>query len=211
MRSKILRGARIGSVLLVSLVLLGCASVDRPPVRQDVGALFELDGRMAIRYQEKGYTVSINWRHADVSDDVVLTGPLGQTVAVLSAVPGKVQLNVPEQKFEAPAPESLTERVLGWRLPLAGLVYWVQAKAAPLQPATETRNAQGRLLRLAQAGWDIRYLDYDSDAASALPRRITLTQDAETALEAGVTPVSARNLEIKLIIDQWSPATLAPR
>jgi len=57
--------------------------------------------------------------------------------------------------------EELTERLLGFRIPLAGLADWVRGRPAPAPaPTLVRRDAAGRLAELEQSGWRIEYLEY---------------------------------------------------
>jgi outer membrane lipoprotein LolB len=89
------------------------------------------------------------------------------------------------REFRAADAESLTDQVLGFRLPLIGLADWVRGRAAPVPaPKRERRDAQGRLAELEQSGWKVQYLEY----AGALPARLTLTYPG---------------LELRLAISEW--------
>ena len=93
--------------------------------------------------------------------------------------------------------ESLTEQVLGWRLPLMGLQYWVQGLHSPATVAEIDKNPDGRVLAIRQDGWEIGYVSY----FPASP--------AQDMQGQGVRPkllmLSRRGLQIKLVIDTWGP------
>ena len=81
--------------------------------------------------------------------------------------------------------ESLTAQVLGFRLPLAGLADWVRGAASASSPAKEEKDAEGRLTKLEQAGWQIEYQDY----AGGRPSRMRLTYPG---------------IELRLAISKWN-------
>lgn len=147
---------------------------------------FELSGRIAVRYANDASSGNIAWRHAAGDDEMLITSPLGQGVARIVRSDGVVTLTTSDgHEYRAGDAETLTEQVLGYRLPLAGLADWVRGRAAP-GPAEETRDAEGRLDVLRQDGWRVEYLAYASDGA--LPSRLRLLYPG---------------LELRLAIGEW--------
>lgn len=145
---------------------------------------FELAGRIAVKYRDQAASGNLAWRHAAGSDELLITSPLGQGMARIVREGGEVVLTTPEgHEHRAADAESLTEQVLGFRLPLAGLADWVRARPAP-GPAQARRDAAGRLEALEQAGWRIEYLEY----AGALPSRLRLTYPG---------------LELRVAVSEW--------
>src|SRR5574341_1506073 len=132
---------RAASVLLAA-ILAACAQVEiKPPA----GPLeFDLAGRIAARYGNEAFTGNIGWRHAKTGDELLISTPTGQGVAQILRQGDAVLLKTAEgREFRASDSESLTERILGFRLPLEGLADWVQGKPSP---------------RLESRGWKIEYL-----------------------------------------------------
>jgi outer membrane lipoprotein LolB len=119
---------------------------------------------------------------------MLLTTPFGQGIARLARADGEITLTTQDgREFRAGDAETLTEQVLGFRLPLVGLADWVRGRAASKpapEPTRERRDASGRLTELEQSGWRIRYLEY----ADALPSRLALTFPG---------------LELRLAISEW--------
>lgn len=135
------------------LLLCACAQVDlRPPAQTE----FDLLGRIAARYKDDGFTGNVNWRHAADGDEMLITTPLGQGVARIVRQGDAVQLTTADGKeFRAADSESLTERVLGFRLPIEGLADWVQGKPSPT---------------LESRGWKVEYLERDEQKRPRLMR-----------------------------------------
>lgn len=127
---------------------------------------FDLVGRIAARYGAEAFTGNVQWRHAGNGDEMLITTPLGQGVARIVRQGEAVQLTTAEGKeFRAPDSESLTERVLGFRLPLEGLADWVQGRPSPALEARgwkieyQSRDEKGRptLMRLNYQGIELRF------------------------------------------------------
>ena len=151
------------AVALAALVA-ACAQIEiQPPT----GPLeFDLAGRIAARSGKEAFTGNIAWRHVKTGDELLISTPTGQGVARILRQGDAVVLRTSEgREYRAADSESLTERVLGFRLPLEGLADWVQGKPSP---ALESR------------GWKIEYQEYDEQKR---PRRLRLiNQDVEVRL-----------------------------
>jgi outer membrane lipoprotein LolB len=88
------------------------------------------------------------------------------------------------REYRAADAEALTEEVLGFRVPLAGLADWVQGKPSTESPASAEYAADGRLLTLQQQGWNVEYLEY----RGGRPSRMRLTYPG---------------IELRLAISEW--------
>jgi len=166
------------------VALAGCASPGLTIPSSDVE--FELSGRIAVRYRDDAGSGNIAWRHGARSDEMLLTTPFGQGVARLVRAGDEFTLTTQDgREYRASDAESLTEQVLGFRLPLRGLAEWVRGRAAPAPPPTRERtNASGRLAELEQSGWTVEYQEY----AGANPSRLRLTYPG---------------LELRVAISEW--------
>ncbi len=156
--------------LAAALLATACAAPELAPPAGP--AEFEIAARIAVRYGGEALTANLAWRHGAAADDLLITSPLGQGIARIARREGETTLSTPEpREYRAADPEALTEQVLGFRLPLAGLADWVRARAAP-GPSRARRDTAGRLAELEQSGWRIEYLEYD---AAARPARLRLS------------------------------------
>jgi outer membrane lipoprotein LolB len=151
-----------------SLLAAACAHVElKPPAAVE----FDLLGRIAARYAKDAFTGNLQWRHAATGDEMLITTPMGQGVARIVREGEAVQLTTADGKeYRAPDAESLTERTLGFRLPLEGLADWVQGRASPGVQAREVKASDGKLHALDQRGWHIDYQAYGDDDRPSLMR-----------------------------------------
>jgi outer membrane lipoprotein LolB len=173
-------------VAVFALLLAACATPRFSLPEQ--GTEFELAGRIAVRYRDDAGSGNIAWRHGRRIDEMLLTTPFGQGIARLARAGDEITLTTQDgREFRATDAESLTEQVLGFRVPLVGLADWVRGRAAATpapEPTLERRDAAGLLAELEQSGWKIKYLEY----ADARPSRLTL---------------SFPGLELRLAISEW--------
>ncbi|HKW38761.1 MAG TPA: lipoprotein insertase outer membrane protein LolB [Burkholderiales bacterium] len=146
---------------------------------------FELSGRVAVRSARDSGSARIFWRHSGDADEMLITSPVGQTIARISREDGVFRLQTGDRKdYRASDPEVLTEQALGWRLPLSGLPDWVQGRASPDRPAEVTGRA-GEGLDIRQDGWRVAYEEF----REGRPFRLRLSREG---------------IEIRLVVDQWS-------
>ncbi len=174
------------SILLLLLLLTACATP--VVVKNHSQPAFSFNGRVAIKHQSTRSNVSINWLHGAQEDDILLLAPLGQTVGKIHLEAQRVTLDYGGKQYQAEDAESLTEKVLGWNLPVAGLRYWIQAESAVCSVAQIERNAAGQVILMRQDGWEIHYVKYTDDSRDALPQRLELRRD---------------DIELTLLIDEW--------
>jgi len=168
--------------LAAALLLAACAELPRAPAE---GFEFELSGRFAARYRDEAASGLLAWRHRADADDVLLSSSFGQGMARITREGGRVTLTASDEKrYSAADAETLTEQVLGFRLPLRGLADWVRARPAAGAPAQPVYGQDGRLQSLEQHGWRIEYQGYEG----ARPTRLKLNYPG---------------LELRLAIGEW--------
>jgi outer membrane lipoprotein LolB len=178
---------------LSGLLLSGCASAPpahQPLVRPAQAELlpFVLNGRIAVKHDEERTSASLHWTHRPAEDEIFLFAPLGQTVARINRDAQGVTLDASDKQYAAENTEDLTQKVLGWRLPLEGMLYWVLALPVPDGKASVEHDAGGQVSVIKQDGWEIHYTRYAAQTPDSLPLRLTLQREG---------------VEIKFLIDEW--------
>jgi outer membrane lipoprotein LolB len=149
----------VRAVVLLAAFLAACAQVEIKPPEGPLE--FSLAGRIAARSGKESFTGNLTWRHAHGGDELLISTPTGQGVAQIVRQGDAVLLRTAEpREYRAADSEELTERVLGFRLPIEGLAQTVQGKPSP---ALEAR------------GWKVEYQEYD---AQKRPTRLRLTNGA---------------------------------
>src|SRR4051812_29593827 len=170
--------------VLVAFVAAGCAEL-QPSLTSDK-IEFELAGRIATRYRDEAASGNVAWRHSRDSDELLITTPVGSSVARVARTGSEVVLTTADQReHRATDAEALTEQVLGFRIPLAGLTDWVRARPRDQSPFSVVRGEDGRPASLEQNGWRIEYQEYRADG---LPVRMKLTYPG---------------IELRLAIHEW--------
>jgi outer membrane lipoprotein LolB len=181
---------RSGFLSLALLGLAGCANLpppDPPPARPSADRPFEVNGRFAVRFGEEGGSGRILWTHSPAADDLRILSPIGTGLAHIVRENGMYTLTTPDNVNATERdPDVLTERVLGWRLPLGGLPYWLRGRADPALPSETRLDGAQRVAELKQAGWTIEYQSYHLE--SGLPERLRVRRD---------------KLDLRLILEEW--------
>lgn len=189
---------------LITLLLSACASTPTPPANtttqaqalqqhiEKIAAIraFSLKGRIGVQADGKGFSGPITWQHQTERDIITLYSPLGSPVALIEKAGGKVTLtDAKGNMLTEDNLQTLTEKTLGWSLPLEGLTDWALGRPSGQRIQLQFRDADGRLIKLKQEDWDIDYQSYMRHEDAVLPQRLNLRR-----VEANV----------KLVVENWS-------
>lgn len=156
-----------------------------------VDSPFTVSGRLAVKNRNDGFSGALRWRHTADGDEILILSALGQGIARIERRGNAYVLTTADQKtYEADSAESLTQQVLGWQLPLKGLIYWVQGRVSPASPHTVNRTPLGDIASIEQDSWSIQYAEYEEVGTRRLPSRIEMANGT---------------LRLRLIIDEWQP------
>jgi outer membrane lipoprotein LolB len=154
--------------VMACCALAACATtrtVPPPSINWDqrVGTLqkagaWQLDGRAAVALGTQGWQATLNWREANDTAEVHLSGPFGIGALELKQTPAGLSLN------GAPPSEAVLAQVqdkLGFDLPIDDLHYWLLGVPNPAS---------------SQGGWTVVYDRYSPVAGDVLPTRLVLSR-----------------------------------
>jgi outer membrane lipoprotein LolB len=151
---------------------------------------WQLDGKLAVRTPQQSESARVQWAQDGDSFDIRLSGPAGLKATRIYGMPGGVRFEQGERRESAGSAEALSERLIGWPLPAAGLTYWLRglpARDVPPQAASYTE--QGWLAELEQAGWQLHFSQHQPVGNVVLPGRIEAARG---------------DVRITVIIKQWT-------
>ena len=188
---------------LLALALSACAPVVTTPEERDaerawqarrstLAGLNDWDaiGRISVQSGEQAWHASLVWEQRAADYRIRLLGPLGQGAVEIAGDASRVTLRTARgETYTAADPETLMADTLGWSVPLQGMRYWLLGRDDP--QAGEGRHKldpEGRLLTLAQGGWEVQYLSYLPESPLALPGKVQLGRG---------------DLQAKVVISRW--------
>jgi len=176
----------------LALALAGCAGVPRAvrsPVPFAADAAFAIDGRLSARRGQDAIAIAFSWAHAPPRDEFVVSSPLGQAIAELTgdaSIPRVEVRTADGRRDEATDWGILTERVVGFALPVRGLARWTQGAPRADAPYDVEIDTEGRIGVLRQDGCEIVYAYAD-----------------DSVLRPTVLRVRCHDLELRIAIDRW--------
>ncbi len=137
---------------------------------------WHLNGKLAVRTPRDSGSATIDWAQHQDRYLISLYGPLGTGGMTLSGRQGHIVLKTHDGKrYTADSPESLLAEHWGFKLPVSNLRYWVRGMPVPGIAAQTHTDRYGRLSALDQAGWHIRYDDYQTVQGVDLPSKVSIT------------------------------------
>ena len=192
------------SALAVILLLAGCASQPGPPSltsheearawqahQARVAGLdaWALSGRISVYTEDDSWSGKLRWRQGGRQFQIAFDAPMGMGAARLRSDEAGVFMEASNgQQYFAADAESLLYRFIGMRLPVTGLRYWVTGLPQPDLPSSLEYDGAGRLARMQQADWDIRYRGYLHVRNVDLPKKVFIENE---------------RLNVRLVIDRW--------
>ena len=189
------RAASHAFLAALAFVVAGCASTPyAPPAAMPLAGdePFAIDGRLSARRGNDAISLSFMWTHAAPRDEFVVTTPLGGAVAELSgdASTQRVEVRTADGRTDSARDwAALTERIVGFPLPVDGLAFWARGVPRADAPHTAEMDAAGRVDVLRQDGCEIAYAYADS--STRRPSQLRL---------------ACHDLELRIVIDRWRAA-----
>lgn len=150
---------------------------------------FSVQARIGVQTEGKGFSGSLHWQHDADHDAIELFSPLGGEVASMQKNVDEVTLIDASGRIQAAADaETLTQNLLGWRLPLQGLADWSLGRPHSAQIQALSLDERGLIVHLQQDDWLINYEHYSEQNGHLLPSKITLRNE---------------KLTLKILIEEW--------
>ncbi len=185
-----IRGAaRALAVSFASVVLVSaCATPSSSPPDRAYSGRFAVT--TARGEQRENVSGRFNFEVRGPQQLLELASPLGTTVARIEIEPdGARATGAGMQVVRGPDADALTEQLLGWRLPVSGLVDWIEGRPVPHRFARIERDG-ARIVLLEQDGWVIRLSEFFEGAGA--PRRLVMERPSG---------VNTPSVILRLIVD----------
>ena len=149
------RWMRGSATVIVLTLLAACQTTPIKPIAWQAGSRdalnFNASGRLAVKQNDKGSYANFDWDSNGKMQQLSVNTPLGNTVGELCQdSSGVVAIASNGETYQAATASELSERLMGFAIPVESLDLWAHGYYADNQP--HTVDEQGRLL---QAGWKI--------------------------------------------------------
>jgi len=157
--------------------LLACGTTTPPRMNDENSTVFKRSGRFALSAEKllpdnpdamQAVQGGFTWREDGDKLYLDFTSPLGATLARVRIEPRQAWLQTADgEELSASSAEELVEHLFGAAIPVTPLRHWLRGKldAEGIDPATQTDNvqydAQGRLTRFRQHGWQVTLSRHD--------------------------------------------------
>ena len=190
----------IVAMFVAALLITGCATrksvllpeIDSWDTRTDVlGSReeWEFSARIAVRANDDGFNGKLRWAQQVDTFQATVSGPLGiGTVRIDGDRNSAILTDKDGVRTELRDVEADLLYRYGWTIPVASLRYWALGIPDPAADARTVFDAEGRLSKLAQRGWDVTISRYRLGAGQLLPNRLTAA-NADT--------------RVRIVIDNW--------
>jgi outer membrane lipoprotein LolB len=183
------------AVVVLCLVTLGACATVPPGALDRTTQGRTIEGRLSVHYKdletakEESLSGRFVWTTSADDTELSLLDPLGQSVALIRSNARRSTITFRDgRRVDGDTPEALTEKTLGWTVPLRGLRAWLEGKPDAGSPVSTLDDG-----RLRQDRWTIRFVAADDAAAGAPPKRIDLNYPGPPA-----------EIEMRLVVDQRS-------
>lgn len=150
---------------------------------------WQLNGKLGVSDARGSGSGSLNWAQSGDAFRFELNAPVTGKTWLLTGDARHARLDgLQETAVHGIDAANLLREQLGWRVPIAELVWWVRGLRAPGQAELSLRP-DGLPARIHQAGWQVDFLDYDFSQQPALPRKIFAEQGES---------------KVRLVIQRWT-------
>ncbi|BFM20075.1 lipoprotein insertase outer membrane protein LolB [Gilvimarinus japonicus] len=186
------RAVKTTAALLAILLLSHCAQTPGPAPTEPVNSLaheqrlrtikqWHLKAKAGLRSPAQNGSARLDWQQNPDDFYISLSGPLGQGRVALNGDPNSVTLTQPDaEPLRAASAEALLYQQTGWELPVSLLTDWLLGLPAQTLPIDNlTRDHNGLLKTLNQAGWQLSYSGYQAVNDVFLPGKIIATRELD--------------------------------
>lgn len=137
---------------------------------------WRIKGRIGVRHQDRGGSASLQWEQHGATYSAHLHGPLGIGSVFIDGDDQHASLRDQHGSRTAASAEDLITQVTGWSIPVSPIRYWAKGMPDPTLSITSQRVEDGRLIELQQAGWTIKYSDYQPVDGFWLPHKVIMSR-----------------------------------
>lgn len=130
---------------------------------------WSLKGAFGFANSTENVQGKVFWSQADGNAQIHLLGPLGAGSVKLNLNPNFAVMQQGNKTYTETSADRLMLKVLGWKMPIGSLNYWLFGLADPRYKARYRLGENGEIVELKQSGWLIRFKQYKQDEGFTLP------------------------------------------
>lgn len=179
---------RVCLICLLSACSVAPVEPDMHYSRAAMRHLYELEhwsfeGRLALTGQNDSWSANISWEHSPESEQIKLSGPLGQGAVLISLTGNAVTIDRGGGDVQSSTqPEEFINQQLGMFVPVQSLRYWVVGLPEP------SNSYKDIGVGFNQSGWLNEYKQMQLVNNEAMPHKMTVMNN---------------QVKLKLVIDHW--------
>ncbi len=154
---------------------------------------WKLNGRLAITDNAEVWHLTVNWQQQDQNYKIHLSGPFGAGAVLLKGDDLGVIIKTSDNTTFATDAEQMLYEQTGVKIPIQSLFYWIRGlPSSKLTVSSQSIDEYGRLKKLSQNDWIIRFKRYKKNNDIYLPSKVFLKQGS---------------LDIRFVIEEWSTSS----
>ena len=192
----------ISSVILIT----SCAVTPKTVISKDIWQQriqqlnsikkWSVKGRISVNTAKQKFTSNLSWQHHPEQQQLLLYGSFGETYAELIQHTGMATLTLSnEEVYRSDTLAPLLHKMLGYKLPVGHLQYWIQGQVFPDSKSEQIFDKLGLLKEIHYQQWTIsykRYQHFELFDNISLPAKINITDGKVT---------------LRLSLRDWNKAT----
>jgi outer membrane lipoprotein LolB len=149
-----------------------------------------LKGRASVTYRGENWPFSLQWQQRTTQAyDLTIYHPLTRNrLGKLTKQAKNVSfIDSKGKTYRDTSAEHLLQQQLAIKIPIEGMQYWMRGIIAPHYPVESfLLDSVGRPTTIQQAGWTVRYTDYNGRAYDALPQRVDIIRTKPEAIKVKI-------------------------
>lgn len=196
---------RVLNTLLISFLiqLTACTTIPTPDAVDDPVLewsnrqtllneinFWNINGRLAVTNEAEVWHLSVKWKQQGQNYKIHLSGPFGAGAVQLIGDDSGVTIKDSEMSRFATNPEQLLYESTGVKIPIQNLFYWVRGLPNPDSViAKQLLDPYGRLNKITQDGWSVRFKRYKKVNKLYLPTKVFIKRNSR---------------DIRFVIEDWA-------
>jgi len=154
---------------------------------------WHMSGRIAVDTGKRAYQGRFQWQQHGDSLEFSVRGPIGVGLMQIKGPMNSLTITSNGKTWQLENPERDLSELMGWWLPISSLRSWLIGMPDPSYAGIETFGPADAIESLNQRFWELHFKNYQLTAGLMLPSRVDL---------------SYKTLQLRVIIDNWTPDTL---